>query len=586
MLCVLMLGLWWCPAAAQQAVLRTAPLCVNYEFYAATTPGVIAIPAAPVEEQQQLWIIPGNLWPSDVTNLMVEGNSTTIDVGDMIVGSPDTLHYMDALREAVAALVTQADASVEYSDPENRSPNSPRIIRLPLARPVGLPTNNGHAQLLEIVGFAYFYIESIQGWHLIGRFVEIQPPLPRDTSPPTTGGVVSSASNASGWHRVGVMATLTATDGAGGSGVKQIAFTATGAQPIAATVVNGSSASMTLSAEGQTTISFAATDHAGNVEATKTLTVMIDKTPPTLTFGNRSPAANAAGWNRTVVEVPFTAADSHSGVVSVSPASPVHFASDGANQTQNVTVTDRAGNGATFTSLPVSIDTVPPTITGSRSPAPNSHGWNSAAVTVSFTCADALSGIASCTDATSINTEGTNQSVTGTATDQAGNTAAATVGGISIDRTAPTITYSGNAGRYTVDQTMNITCTAADRLSGIANSTAKNVTGPAYSFALGSNTFSAAATDKAGNEGRGSTTFTVRVTFEGLRTLTKRFVTSTPIENTLCAKLDDAEKAEAKGDAKAKQRAIDSYVALVTAQKGKALTAAQAETLVRLVRAV
>ena len=75
-----------------------------------------------------------------------------------------------------------------------------------------------------------------------------------------------------------------------------------------------------------------------------------DTTPPTLTFGNPMPAPNAAGWNNTAVDISITTADDLSGVQSANPASPLHFVFEGANQTQQVTVTDNAGNSATFTS--------------------------------------------------------------------------------------------------------------------------------------------------------------------------------------------------------------------------------------------
>src|SRR5260370_32170818 len=80
--------------------------------------------------------------------------------------------------------------------------------------------------------------------------------------------------------------------------------------------VPGTAASFTRASEGTTTVTFHATDNAGNVEGTKTLAVMIDKTPPTLTFGTATPAPNAAGWNNTNVSVAFTVADALSGVAS------------------------------------------------------------------------------------------------------------------------------------------------------------------------------------------------------------------------------------------------------------------------------
>src|SRR5204863_6530182 len=120
------------------------------------------------------------------------------------------------------------------------------------------------------------------------------------------------------------------------------------------------------------------------------------KTPPTLTFGTPSPAPNAAGWNNSDVAVTFTAADNLSGVASTSPTSPLSFTTEGSSVNGSVTVTDSAGNTATFTSPAVKIDKTPPTVTfGTASPAANAAGWNNTDVTLSFTSADALSGVAS-----------------------------------------------------------------------------------------------------------------------------------------------------------------------------------------------
>jgi hypothetical protein len=121
--------------------------------------------------------------------------------------------------------------------------------------------------------------------------------------------------------------------------------------------------------------------------------VKIDKTPPTLTFGVPAPAPNAAGWNNTNVSIPFTTSDNLSGVAVTSLPSPVLLTGEGQGIAQSVTVTDAAGNSATFTSPLVNIDKTPPTVTCSVSPSvlwPPNHKL--VAVTASVTVSDSLSG--------------------------------------------------------------------------------------------------------------------------------------------------------------------------------------------------
>jgi hypothetical protein len=105
------------------------------------------------------------------------------------------------------------------------------------------------------------------------------PPLPSDTVAPVTTATTSPAPNAAGWHRQNVTVALAATDA--GSGVKEIAYRLTGAQSGQQTVP-GATATVPVTAEGVTTIAYAARDNAGNVEAEHTLTVRIDKTAPTV----------------------------------------------------------------------------------------------------------------------------------------------------------------------------------------------------------------------------------------------------------------------------------------------------------------
>ena len=193
-------------------------------------------------------------------------------------------------------------------------------------------------------------------------------PASQDTVPPTTTASVNPQPNAAGWNNRDVTVTLTSTDNEpNGSGVKQITYSATGAQTIASTVINSATASFTISTEGITIITFFGTDNAGNVEAANTLIIQLDKTPPTIS-GSATPAPNANGWNNTNVTVTFQCSDSLSGLAAVSPPAPTTLTSEGAGQSVTGTCTDVAGNSASATVSGINIDKTPPTIACSASP--------------------------------------------------------------------------------------------------------------------------------------------------------------------------------------------------------------------------
>lgn len=87
------------------------------------------------------------------------------------------------------------------------------------------------------------------------------------------------------------------------------------------------------------------------------------------------------------------------------------------------------------------------------------------------------------------------------------------------------MTFSGNAGTYGILSTVAISSAATDDLSGIASASGAGANGPAWSFGAGSHTLVAQATDKAGNVGTATTTFTVTVKPTDLSALTTQFVT-------------------------------------------------------------
>jgi hypothetical protein len=103
-------------------------------------------------------------------------------------------------------------------------------------------------------------------------------------------------------------------------------------QPVASSTVDGASADVAVSAEGTTTLTFSATDEAGNVETAQTKAVRIDRTAPEATLAF-DPASR-----RIVV----TGRDATAGVAAVTSAT-------GPLGQTVVAVSDVAGNAVTVT---------------------------------------------------------------------------------------------------------------------------------------------------------------------------------------------------------------------------------------------
>ncbi|MEV5896362.1 OmpL47-type beta-barrel domain-containing protein [Nonomuraea fuscirosea] len=224
-------------------------------------------------------------------------------------------------------------------------------------------------------------------------------------------------------------------------------------------------------------------------------------------------------------------------------------------------------------------DTKAPVTTAEAAPEPNAAGWHKADVTVTLKPADDLSGLARTEYGLA---EGSWTGYTGPivlsadavhtvryrSTDRALNTEAAKSLTVRLDKAAPTVTYTGAQQSYGILENVAITCTAADNLSGVASTTCQDVSGPAYDFDPAGNTFSATATDVAGNTAQAaSVTFRLVVTYADLCTLTKRFVTDLGLvqAKAMCALLHTAELAENLGNQTAKATAVRGYVLQVNA---------------------
>lgn len=316
------------------------------------------------------------------------------------------------------------------------------------------------------------------------------------TAPSTTSNNHCTATNG---YCTGSTAdvVLTATDQAGLSGVKEIHYTIDdGTEQVAAGATK--TVSVPLTGSGAGTVKYWAVDNAGNVETANGIALKWDNIAPTVTH-TLSPAANAGGWNNADTTVTFTAKDDDKGSDVASVSAPVTVSTETAGQVVTGTATDMAGNLGTD-SVTVKLDKTKPTITGAiTSGTKGNNGWYTGPVTVTFSCDDALSKVATCPDPVILSANGAN-AATGTVTDKAGNTASTTVGGINIDQESPTLTTAGvnvQGGSYTLGSVPTATCTATDSFSGVASCTVTLSGGNANG--VGAFTYTATATDKAGN---------------------------------------------------------------------------------------
>lgn len=309
-----------------------------------------------------------------------------------------------------------------------------------------------------------------------------------DNTGPTLTGAVSPVPNAAGWNRADLTVNWSATDASSG--------VASGPTPV--------TSPQTADTTGATKTA-TATDRVGNT-GTGSVTVKLDKTPPTIT-ATRSPAANANGWNNSPVTVTFACSDATSGITGACPGA-AQLDTDGASQSATGTANDTAGNSANASVTGVNIDRVAPTLSGAPTTAANAVGWYRGDVSIAWTCNDNLSGFVAggCPAASTITGEGLSLTAPASVADKAGNTASATSAAVNIDRHAPMTTASAPPQWNNSDVTVSLE--ASDGLSGVtatyyaldggAQQAYNAVTGIGIS-SEGVHTVSFWSVDKAGN---------------------------------------------------------------------------------------
>jgi hypothetical protein len=255
--------------------------------------------------------------------------------------------------------------------------------------------------------------------------------------------------------------------------------------------------------------------------------------------------------------------------------------------------TDNDGNVEPEHHQIVKLDKTPPVITGAPTTPANAYGWYNTSVVVHFEASDPISGVASVSPDQTLASEGAGQSVTGHATDRAGNSSSTVVGGINIDGTAPVVAISSPQSRsYENTDSLTISWTAFDGLSGIAGTqgaldgvTVAN--GAAVDLLLlgaGPHTVVASAVDRADNAGRAQVTFAVDVDIDGLIAAKEHacalgWIDSAGVCNSLDAKLRAAKKSIERGASGTAINQLNAFLNELEAQKGKHVSAAAYELL-------
>jgi len=230
----------------------------------------------------------------------------------------------------------------------------------------------------------------------------------------------------------------------------------------------------------------------------------VDKTAPVISYvltPNSPDGSN--GWYKSNVTLTWTVTENES------PSSLVktgcvdqNITADQQETTYSCSATSDGGSAGPV-EVKIKRDATAPTISAALDKSPAVSGWfnlTTGAPTVSFTCGDAMSGVASC-PAAYLFVEGANQSKSGTVTDNAGNTASAGVSDVNVDLTAPTITASlaparPVSGWWNIASgapTVSFTC--SDATSGLAGACPAS-----HTFGEGvDQSYSQAISDNAGN---------------------------------------------------------------------------------------
>lgn len=181
----------------------------------------------------------------------------------------------------------------------------------------------------------------------------------QDQTAPTVTAIIPTLPSDAGWYNSNTFVFLRASDNAGGSGVASITYAINGGSGggggsdfsgrasslTGGIVVNNSQVDIPVTTEGTTTITYFATDSAGNSSPEQTITLRLDKTAPNVAI--TTPTQGAVYALNQVVKANYNCTDALSGIDTCAGTkangSNIDTASPGAKSFV-VTATDNAGN--------------------------------------------------------------------------------------------------------------------------------------------------------------------------------------------------------------------------------------------------